>query len=151
MKLYLPRERGAARPTKKDTANEEPRANGETVLVVEDEPDVRSFIVRFLSGLGYGVLAAEDGTGAIAALTGCSRVDLLLTDMVLPGRMTGVEISQEARRHRPNTKVLFMTGYAQDSVLHQALSDEGVDMLRKPFRKHELAQKVRDALDGHGA
>jgi len=151
VKLYLPRERGAARPIEEDTAKEEPRANGETVLVVEDEPEVRSFIVRFLSGLGYGVLTAADGKGAIAVLTGCSRVDLLLTDMVLPGRMTGVEISQEARRHRPNTKVLFMTGYAQDSVLHQALSDEGVDMLRKPFRKHELAQKVRDALDGHAA
>ncbi len=151
VKLYLPRERGAARPVEEDTANEEPRANGETVLVVEDEPEVRSFIVRFLSGLGYGVLTAADGKGAIAVLAGCSRVDLLLTDMVLPGRMTGVEISQDARRHRPNTKVLFMTGYAQDPVLHQALSDEGVDMLRKPFRKHELAQKVRDALDGHAA
>ncbi len=151
VKLHLPRENGAARPTEEEAANEEPRADGETVLVVEDEPDVRSFVVRFLSGLGYRVLAAEDGRGAIAALTKCSRIDLLLTDMVLPGRITGVEISEEARRHHPNTKVLFMTGYAQEAMLHQALSDEGVDMLCKPFQKHELAQKVRDALDGSAA
>ena len=122
-------------------------ARGETVLLVEDEAKVRKLTSRLLGTLGYGVIEASDGGSAVAALENPSRVDLLLTDVVLPDAMSGPQIAEEARRRNPEIKVLFMSGYVSEALYQHDLSEGNVEVLAKPFRKRELAQRVRSALD----
>ena len=119
---------------------------GETVLLVEHVSGVRTLTARLLGTLGYAVIEASDGDSAVAAMESTFRVDLLLTDIVLPGAMSGPQIAEEARRRNSGIKVLFMSGYPDHLLQHQDQSD-GVEVLAKPFPKRELAQKVRSALD----
>ena len=126
---------------------EEPLARGETVLVVEDDKDLRRFVVRVLSRLGYEVLEAGSGKQALAALKISPEVDLFLSDVLLPGGRSGPDIAQEAQRDRPNLKFLFMSGYVTAESHHQGWLRDGADLLNKPFTKHDLAQKVRAVLD----
>ena len=127
---------------------EEPPARGETVLVIEDDEDVRHLVVNVLSRLGYQVLEAGDGEQAFAVLEASPRIDLLLSDVVLPGGMSGPEIVAEARRRRPGLKSLFMSGYAPGRMSHQGRLIDGTALLNKPVSKRDLAQKVRAVLDG---
>ncbi len=126
----------------------EPPGRGETVLVVEDDPDLRRLVVNVLSRLGYRVLEAGDGTQALATLERTPGVDLLLSDVVLPGGRSGPEIVAQAERRRPGLKSLFMSGYAPGGLSHQGRLPEGAALLKKPFTRHDLAQKVRAVLDG---
>ncbi len=126
---------------------EEPLARGETVLVVEDDKDVRRFVVRVLSRLGYEVLEAGSGNRALAVLENSPKVDLFLSDVLLPGGRSGPAIAQEAQRHRPDLKFLFMSGYFTTESHHQGRLRDWADLLNKPFTKHDLAQKVRAVLD----
>ena len=128
-------------------ATEEPRARGETVLVVEDNEDLRHLVVTFLSRLGYQVLEAYDGATANAALERTPGVDLLLSDVMLPGGRSGPEIVAEARRRRPGLKSLFISGYTGLRMSRQGQLPEGIELLQKPFTRHDLAQKVRAVLD----
>jgi signal transduction histidine kinase/DNA-binding response OmpR family regulator len=118
----------------------------ETILVVEDEPDVRKFVLKQLSGLGYAVVEAADGPTALGQLAAGLIPDLLFTDVVMPGGMNGRELAHEARRHVPDLKVLFTSGYAEDIVVHQGQLDPGVRLLRKPYRRGDLAREIRAAL-----
>jgi len=124
---------------------------GETILVVEDNADVRSFVVRHLHELGYRVIEAKDGPSALPILSGATAVDLLLTDVIMPGGMTGRQLADEALRRRPDLKTLFISGYTKDSIVHQGKLDPGVNFLSKPFRRRDLALKVREALEAQGA
>jgi PAS domain S-box-containing protein len=123
-------------------------ASGETVLLVEDEEIVREPARRMLVKHGYAVLAAADADEALAiAAAHEGEIHLLLTDVVMPGR-SGKELSLEMAAIRPSTKVLFMSGYSQDVIVHQGVLDEGVQLVEKPFSADALLRKVRDVLDG---
>ncbi|MCZ6698047.1 MAG: PAS domain-containing protein [Planctomycetota bacterium] len=143
--LLLPRTTGRHLSVAQEAEKGEPVARGETVLLVEDEAKVRKLTARLLGTLGYAVIEASDGDSAVAAMESAIRVDLLLTDVVLPGAMSGPQIAKEARRRNPGVKALFMSGYTSEVLHHHDLS--GVEVLGKPFPKRELAQKVRSALD----
>ncbi len=147
VKIYLPRfvSDGSA----DDTQGEAPipeAASGETILVIEDDADVRAYSVETLKELGYRVLEAFDGQSALAILRE-QRVDLVFTDVVLPGGMTGADIVAQAKAIQPGIKALFTTGYARNAIVHQGRLDKGVHLLTKPFSYADLAAKVRDILD----
>ncbi len=129
------------------TAVSIPKGNGETILVVEDEPDVRNFAVEALGELGYRVLDAQDGSQALRILDAHREVALLLTDVGLPGGMNGRQLADEARRRRADLKVMFTSGYARNAIVHHGRLDAGVGLITKPFAYAELAAKVRHVLD----
>jgi DNA-binding response OmpR family regulator len=120
----------------------------ENILVVEDDPEVRGYVVEVLQDLGYGVLQAPDANQALALMSKIdgSAVDLLLTDIVLPGR-NGRQLADELRIGRPALKVLFMTGYSRNAIVHQGRLDPGVDLIQKPLSQATLSAKVRTVLD----
>jgi PAS domain S-box-containing protein len=147
VRLYLPRaEAGQAAPSARPL-EAAPLRGGETILVVEDDDAVRQLAVAHLQALGYRVLEASDGNRAVATLRGGEAVDLLFTDMVMPGGMTGRQLAEEARRMRPGIKVLFTSGYTQNLFAHQGGGDEGFRLLSKPYRRDELARILREVLD----
>ncbi len=118
----------------------------EVVLVVEDNPDVRAFSVMCLSELGYDVLQASDAERALVILRSDQKIDLLFTDVVLPGQ-TGRVLAEEARQLRPSLKVLFTTGYSRNAIVHHGRLDAGVNLLQKPFTFDQLAARVREVID----
>ena len=120
---------------------------GEVVLVVEDDSMVLRLALQLLSSLGYQTIQAQDGPEALALLDGAARVDLLFTDVVLPKGMNGTALAREARQRRPALRVLYMSGYTANAIVHHGVLDKGVHLLTKPFRKVELARKVRQVLD----
>lgn len=150
VKLCLPRAETAAMKTGPEATADDPRAHGETVLVVEDDPDVRSFTVSLLESLGYDVVTAEDGKAAFTRLANTPRIDLLISDVILRGGISGPDVAGEARRRDPGAKILFMSGYAEVIEANRDLLDNGSDLLNKPFRKRDLARKVRALLDETG-
>ena len=119
----------------------------ETILVVEDDEALRSYTTEILGELGYRVLAAHDGARALEVLDG-NPIDLLFTDVVMPGGMNGRQLADEAMRRRPGLKVLFTTGYTRNAIVHHGRLDAGVHMIGKPFSFSELGAKVRTLLDG---
>lgn len=148
VKIYLPRLTSAAATGQVQEEQPEPDGgSGETILVVEDDDDVRTYSVEVLRELGYRVIEAHDGPSALRLLDRQSRVDLLFTDVVLPGGVTGAQVAAQARELRPELKVLFTTGYARNAIIHHGRLDKGVRLITKPFSSAELAFKVRDVLD----
>ena len=121
--------------------------HGGRILVVEDQPKVRRLAGRILTRLGYEVLESGNAADALHILAGSADIDLLFTDIVLPGGMSGVELADEARRRRPGLKVLYTSGYAPESVLDKDRSDREAPLVRKPFQMEDLAKTVRHALD----
>ena len=147
VKLYLPRMREEAAGAGDGTVTEVPRAKGETVLVVEDDADVRQLAVAMLEGLGYRVLQAPDGPAALVILDNCPPPELLLSDLVLPRGLSGPDVAEKVKRALPAIKVLFMSGYANHAARHRSLAMTDAELLNKPFSMRELALKVRGALD----
>jgi CheY-like chemotaxis protein len=120
---------------------------GETVLVVEDDEDVRSYIVGVLHDLRYRVSHAPNGEAALRLLDRFDgNVDLLLTDVVMPG-MNGRELAEEVKRRYPTVRILYMTGYSRNAIVHQGRLDPGVDMIPKPITRRTLAEGVRKIFD----
>jgi PAS domain S-box-containing protein len=149
VKIYLPRLSGEAVQAQEEQAGPIPDGSAEeTILVVEDDDDVRTYSVESLRELGYRVIEAHDGPSALRLLERQERVDLLFTDVVLPSNMTGAQVAAQARGMRPNLKVLFTTGYARNAIIHQGRLDKGVQLITKPFSFADLASKIRDVLDG---
>ncbi len=143
--IYLPRSKNGGEPAPGDRSIEgAPRGNGQRVLVTEDDEGVRNFVSGALVELGYEVMHAQDGDAALSVLT-TNRVDLLLTDVVMPG-MNGRALAEEAQRRRPGLKVLYMTGYSRDAIVHHGRLDPGVSLIQKPFTEADLAQRVRSVL-----
>jgi DNA-binding NtrC family response regulator len=150
--LYLPRGHGAAEPTAPaDNQAALPQARGETVLIVEDDASVRAIAETMLQGLGYNVLTAEDAKAGLLALERTPGVNLLLSDIALPGGVSGPDMVETVRQSRPELKVLFMSGHGSGIVSQSHRLDRNSELLMKPFRRRQLAQKVRDILDGAGS
>jgi CheY-like chemotaxis protein len=147
VKLYLPQTGKTAKRVEVSATKDVPLGQGETVLVVEDDGDVRELAVLMLEELGYQVLEAGDGKSGLAVLEDAPGVDLLLTDMVLAGGMSGQDLANEATRRNGGLKVLFMSGYAENAAQLNGWVEKGADLLQKPFRIRDLATKVRTVLD----
>jgi CheY-like chemotaxis protein len=147
VKLYFPRYRGEDLEEPTWQAADRPMAvDDEVVLVVEDNPDVRAYSVMSLTELGYQVLEAVDAESALKVLASDGRVDLLFTDVVLPGE-SGRGLADQAAKVRPGLKVLFTTGYSRNAIVHHGRLDPDVELLPKPFTFEQLASRVREVLD----
>jgi PAS domain S-box-containing protein len=146
IKMYLPRA-GAGAADAPDLAPLQVRGGTETVLVVEDDLLVRNNVVLQLSSLGYRALEAGNGAEALRVIDSDGAVDLLLTDVVIPGGMNGRELADEVARKHPAIKVLYTSGYTDNAIVHHGRLDPGVLLLGKPYRKADLARMVRVALD----
>ncbi|MBX6322692.1 MAG: PAS domain S-box protein, partial [Rhodospirillaceae bacterium] len=131
------------------SASEHPRG-GETILVVEDDAEVRAFATSQLVELGYRVLEAADGAEASRILAGDVAIDLLFTDVVMPGGITARDLAERARVRRPDLKVLFTSGYTQNHLVLEGRENPALHILIKPYRKRDLALKVREVLDAPG-
>jgi PAS domain S-box-containing protein len=152
VKIYLPRLTKEPEVEATEEVLSTPEAVAEeTILVVEDDDDVRAYSVEILRELGYRVLEARDGPTALRLLPREARVDLLFTDVVLPGGMTGAQVAAQARGLTPRLRVLFTTGYARNAIVHQGRLDKGVQLITKPFSMSDLAVRVREVLDGSDA
>jgi len=146
--IYLPRYLGEAdQPGEAQASGDAPRSlQGETVLVVDDEAAVRVLVTEVLGDLGYAPLEAEDGASGLRILNSDARVDLLVTDVGLPGGMNGRQMADAARVQRPGLKVLFITGYAENAVLSHGHLEPGMHVLTKPFSLDELAGRIRELI-----
>ena len=119
---------------------------GETILVVEDDLLLRGFVVAQLHSLGYRTAAVGDGREALEYVESGQPFDLLFTDVVMPGGMTGRQLADEVSSRQPGTKILYTSGYTENAIVHHGRLDQGVMLLSKPYRKSELARLVRLAL-----
>jgi CheY-like chemotaxis protein len=147
IKVYLPRLVGKSAPAEEARSKPSRARSGECVLVVEDDADVRGYVVETLGLLGYDVLEAARAEDALRLLTEHATVRLLLTDVVMPG-MNGRKLAEEAKQRRPSLKVLYMTGYSRNAIVHQGRLDPGVDLIQKPLTSEHLATAIRKTLDG---
>jgi CheY-like chemotaxis protein len=146
--LYLPRHYGeadddeaAAKPADAARAGQH-----ETVLIVDDEPSVRMLVAEVLEGLGYVPIEAADSVAGLKILQSDARIDLLITDVGLPGGMNGRQMADAGRERRPGLKVLFITGYAENSVIGNGHLEPGMQVLTKPFPMDALAAGIRDLI-----
>ena len=145
VRLYLPRAKEKEDiPVDTDTG---PLSGGsETILVVEDDEDLRTTVVDMLSELGYRVLRAKDAVSALAIVESGAPIDLLFTDVVMPGTMRSPELARKARERLPGIAVLYTSGYSENAIVHGGRLDEGVDLLSKPYTREALDRKLRQCL-----
>ncbi len=148
MCLYFPRYTGAVESDAAPGSEPVERGFGETVLVVDDEETVRMLIAEGLTEGFYNIVEAGDGAGALKILESSRRIDLMITDVGLPGGMNGRQVADAARRLRPTLKVLFITGYAENAVVGNGHLEAGMEILAKPFAMSTLANKVREIIEG---
>jgi len=147
VKLYLPRDAAAAASIATSVDDGQACDGSETVLVVEEDQNVRPLAGENLRSFGYHVLEAPDGAEAMRLLKAEPSIGLLFTDVILPGGMSGKNIADEALKLRPDLRVLFASGYTENAIIHQGRLDEGVHLLMKPYRRAELGRMVREVLD----
>ena len=148
IKLYLPRAEAQSAGKEQQPEVRTPTGD-ETILVVEDNPNVRKTVIRQLHDLGYRTIEADSGVAAIELVRNGTSFDLLLTDVVMPGGITGYQLADQARAERPGLKVLFTSGYTELAAASEA--DLGHQLLSKPYRKQDLGHAVRSVLDGVAA
>jgi PAS domain S-box-containing protein len=153
MRIYLPRHLGeedAERP--QPQLAQAPRAQaGETVLIIDDDPAVRMLVTEVLEDLGYAAIEAADGNSGLKVLQSNARIDLLITDVGLPGGINGRQIADAARTSRPDLKVLFITGYAENAVMRGGYLEPGMQIMIKPFTMEALATRIQDVIAGEHA
>ncbi|PVA05982.1 PAS domain-containing protein [Thalassorhabdomicrobium marinisediminis] len=149
MTLYLPR---SDQPEEEAQARNAVALRGgtETILLVEDDAAVREVGVNMLSDLGYTVLQADGAASALDILRGKTKIDLLFTDVVMPGVANGQELAEQARKLRPDLRVLFTSGFVQDAIVHEGRLDAGVELIGKPYTREQLAPKIRQILGSEG-
>lgn len=148
--LYLPRHRGEAEEeeVRDISAITPPAREGETVLVVDDEPSLRFLVMDLLNDLGYVAIEAADGAAGLRILQSDTRIDLVVTDVGLPGGMNGRQMVDLARVGRPTLKALFITGFAENALLNNGQLEPGMSVLTKPFAMDVLAARIRDLIAG---
>jgi len=146
-KVYLPQIEGEVTALEDSKARVPMKRGSETVMLVEDEEMVRKLASELLEESGYVVLSASGGEEAIYfATTNKGRIDLLITDVVMP-KVSGKEVAEQVRKIHPETKVLFMSGYTDEAIVHHGIVDSNIAFIQKPFSEHALAQKIREVLD----
>jgi CheY-like chemotaxis protein len=118
----------------------------ETILVVEDDGEVRGIVTDMLRELGYKVLTAKDAASAVPILESGVKIDLLFTDVVMPGPVRSPELARKARELIPGIAILFTSGYTENAIVHGGRLDPGVNLLAKPYSRQALAARIRDAL-----
>ena len=145
VRIYLPQAIGATAAAEVPVT---PSIEGghETILVVEDDHLVRDFVVSQIQSLGYLTLAAVNAAEAMAVINGPQEINLLFTDMIMPGSMNGRQLADAALRQRAALKILFTSGYSNEAIIHHGHLDAGVLLLAKPYRKSDLARMIRAAL-----
>jgi PAS domain S-box-containing protein len=150
VRIYLPRHQGEADEEQEQTMlSDAPRAEaGETVLIVDDEPSVRMLVTDVLEELGYAAVEAADGVAGLKLLESDMRIDLLITDVGLPGGVNGRQMADAARRVRPKLRVLFITGYAENASIGNGRLAPGMHMMVKPFGMEMLASRIRAIIGG---
>ena len=148
VKIYLPRHHSVATDVEEEPVRTVARGRkSETILVVEDDDDVRTYSSESLRELGYDVLEARNARTALQMLDRHPEVAVIFTDIGLPGGMNGRQLCEEARKLRPTLKVLFTSGYARNAIVHDGRLDPGVELLTKPFTQAALGEKLRDIID----
>ncbi|PQO22922.1 hypothetical protein C2I36_10605 [Rhodobacteraceae bacterium WD3A24] len=147
VKLYLPRTEGGDAQVPEPLARPDIAGGDEHILVVEDDDSVRAHLTSLLRELGYRVTSAGKGPEALEILRQAPDIDLLFTDIVIPGGMNGRELAEAATALRPEMRVLFTSGYTENAIIHRGRLDEGLNFLGKPYRRQELARKLREVLD----
>ncbi|WP_271570521.1 PAS domain S-box protein [Bradyrhizobium sp. CCBAU 11386] len=146
VKIYLPRSTGV-QETEFEALQNAPVAGGsEKILIVEDDALVRQYVVTQIKSLGYAALEAANAAEALIIIDADKDIDLLFTDVIMPGAMNGRQLADEAARRRPDLKTLFTSGYTENAIVHHGRLDSGVLLLAKPYRKSELAKMLRTAL-----
>ncbi|WP_426609116.1 CHASE3 domain-containing protein [Bradyrhizobium sp. McL0616] len=148
IKLYLPPGSGMAEVA--SPAAPQVAGGVETIFVVEDDTLVRNFVTAQLQSLGYKTVAAADSRAALQLIEAGQAFDLLFTDVVIPGGMSGRVLAEEVARRRPGVKVLYTSGYTDNAIVHHGKLDDGVMLLTKPYRRNQLAEMIRKALNGGG-
>jgi CheY-like chemotaxis protein len=144
--IYLPRFVGKSSAVEETKGKPSRGRSSECVLVVEDDADVRGYVVETLGTLGYDVLEAANAEDALRLLSEYKNVQLLLTDVVMPS-MSGRKLAEEATQRQPSLKVLYMTGYSRNAIVHQGRLDAGVELIQKPLTGDQLATAIRKVLD----
>jgi two-component system cell cycle sensor histidine kinase/response regulator CckA len=146
-KVYLPRMSDDEKPEELKTTGERPAVGHETILLVEDEAALREVVERMLRAMRYKVLKAASGSEALRiGQQYQSEIHLLLTDVVMP-QMSGRQLAEQLIGQRPSMRVLYMSGYTDDAIVHHGVLDPGTEFISKPFTSADLARKVRDTLD----
>jgi CheY-like chemotaxis protein len=151
--LYLPRATtGVGEAAPESVATAHLPQGSETVLLVDDNPAVRKTASRQLIDLGHRVVEAEDATGALAILAQGEKIDLLFSDIIMPGGLSGFDLAAKAEKLYPSLKVLLVTGFAEAAVKTRAAQNGAnggaeIQLLNKPYRRQELAQRIRELLD----
>jgi signal transduction histidine kinase/PAS domain-containing protein len=145
VRIYLPRAE-AAEDVAADADTGPIMGGTEMVLVVEDDDEVRSTVVELLADLGYRVLRAREAQSALAIIESGATIDLLFTDVVMPGPLRSAELARQARSRLPDLAVLFTSGYTDDAIVHGGRLDDGIELLSKPYSREDLARKIRHVL-----
>ncbi|MBR1161528.1 ATP-binding protein [Bradyrhizobium elkanii] len=149
--LYLPRAAVVSPAAVPERRQPDARGAREIVLVVEDDKLVRSYVLTQIESLGYTTLSANNGREALAVLDSGAPIDLLFTDVIMPGAMNGRDLATEARKRRPGLRVLFTSGYTDDAIDQDGKLEQGILLLAKPYSRAELARMLRVALRGEEA
>ncbi|HZE54120.1 MAG TPA: PAS domain S-box protein [Bradyrhizobium sp.] len=147
VKVYLPRAAGLSDTTVELLSSPSIQGGHEVILIVEDDKLVRKYVVTQIEGLGYTTLEAGNAAEALAIIDNASTIDLLFTDVIMPGSMNGRQLVDEALKRRSTLKTLFTSGYTENAIVHHGRLDTGVLLLAKPYRKSDLARMIRIALD----
>ena len=146
VKIYLPRATGLQQTAAEALVSVDIEGGNETVLVVEDDPLVRRYVMTQIESLGYTTLEAANASDALRIIDDVAAIDLLFTDVIMPGHMNGRQLVDEALKRRPGLKTLYTSGYTENAIVHHGRLDSGVLLLAKPYRKSELARMIRLAL-----
>jgi nitrogen-specific signal transduction histidine kinase/ActR/RegA family two-component response regulator len=151
VRIYLPRSTGLQQTATEALAASDVRGGNERVLIVEDDPLVRQYVITQIKSLGYTTLDAANATEALDIIDNTENIDLLFTDVIMPGPMNGRRLVDEALKRRPDLKTLFTSGYTENAIVHHGRLDSGVLLLAKPYRKSDLARMIRQALGSNGS
>jgi PAS domain S-box-containing protein len=146
VKIYLPRATGLQQTPAEVLVSGNIEGGTETILVVEDDAMVRRYVMTQIQSLGYSTLEASNASEALRIIDDVAAIDLLFTDVIMPGAMNGRQLVEEALRRRPGLKTLYTSGYTENAIVHHGRLDSGVLLLAKPYRKSELARMIRLAL-----
>ena len=147
VRMYLPRAAGSDDTTAEPVADTRTIGGREIILIVEDDALVRKSVVTQIQSLGYAAMAASNAAEALNVIDRDGTIDLLFTDVIMPGAMNGRQLVEEALRRRPTLKTLYTSGYTENAIVHHGRLDSGVLLLAKPYRKSDLAKMIRTALD----